>query len=71
MVSKKHESKDSEDKDESEPHTEERGGFTLAGPFGFGAKFPKSAASESKWIVRAIAVALLILAACYGWSLVK
>lgn len=49
---------------------EETGGFNLRGPLGFGAEFPRSSAEESKWIIRAIALAIPILALLYGLSFV-
>lgn len=57
-----------EERREREHDEEMDGGFTLRGPVGFGARFPKSAASESKWIIRGIAIAIPILATLYGLS---
>jgi hypothetical protein len=51
-------------------HDDSNGGFALRGPVGFGAEFPESSASESKWIIRAIAIAIVILSLCYGWSMI-
>lgn len=72
MVPKKHEIKPESDKpeerDDDTPHDEDRGGFTLSGPIGFGAEFPESVARESRWIIRAIAIAIPILATLYGLS---
>ena len=50
-------------------HDDDSGGFSLNGPVGFGARFPESSAGESKWIIRAIAIAIVILSLCYGWSM--
>lgn len=60
---------DNKKADKKDPDDPERGGFSLGGPFGFFARFPQSAAWESRWVIRAIAVAIVVLALCYGWSL--
>ena len=57
--------------DEKDNNHDGNGGFALRGPVGFGAEFPESASGESKWVIRAIAVAILVLAICYGWSLIQ
>ena len=49
---------------------EKSGGVELEGPIGFSARFPRSVAGESKWIIRAIALAIPILAFFYGLSFV-
>lgn len=49
---------------------DETGGVSLNGPLGFAARFPRSVAGESKWIIRGIAVAIPILALLYGLSFV-
>lgn len=56
--------------EDEEDDDEDSGGFDLRGPLGFGARFPRSAATESKWIIRAIALAIPILALLYGLSFV-
>ena len=73
MDNEKHEPDDhreakSQDEKE-EQHVKGEGGFSLNGPIGFGARFPESSAGESKWIIRAIAIAIVILSLCYGWSM--
>lgn len=60
-----------EQKPDEKRDRRDSGGFAIRGPFGFGAEFPRAVARESRWIIRAIAVAIILLSAYYGWSLVK